>query len=127
MRTTYQKNERGLYNFNATTYSTSPFYVKATFWNRWGPGALLNRARGFAVPSIEYFSDGVAWESMGAKHSKSMQQAAEAKVIAQATILENAHYGFRAQVNFQPEPVVKGSNPGYGDRANAYATMTEAA
>ena len=90
----------------------------------------MNRARGFAVPSIAYFSDGVAWESMGARRSKSRQEVAEAKVIAQATILENAHYGFRAQVNFQPEPIVKGPNPGYGDRANAYAieyTMTEAA
>ena len=46
------------------------------------------------------------------------------------TILENADYGFRAQVNFQPEPIVKGPNPGYGDRANAYAieyTITEVA
>ncbi|KAH0563123.1 hypothetical protein GP486_002304 [Trichoglossum hirsutum] len=129
VRTTYQKNEWGLYNFQATTYSTSPFYVKATFWNRWGPGALLNRARGFAVPGPEYFSGGVALESMGAKRNKAKQRAAEAKVIAQATFLENTPYGYRAQVNFQPEPIVKGLSLGYGSRANAYAlkhTMTEA-
>jgi hypothetical protein len=73
------------------------------------------------VPSPEYFSNGVSWESMGAKRSKARQRAAEAKVISQAMSLENAHYGFRAQVNFQPEPIVKGVNPGYGNRANAYA------
>lgn len=121
VRTTYEKNELGLYNFSATTYSTSPFYVKNTFWNCWGPGALFNRARGFAVPGPKYFSDGVAWESMGARRGKALQQAGEARVIAQATILENAPYGYRAQVNFQPEPVVKGRNVGYGSGAYAYA------
>ncbi|KAH0536405.1 hypothetical protein FGG08_006730 [Glutinoglossum americanum] len=130
VRTSYLKNEWGLYNFDATTYSTCPFYVKATFWSRWGPGALLNRARGFALPGPQYFSDGVAWESMGARRNKSKQRAAEARVIAQANFLEKAHYGYRALVNFQPEPVVRGLSLGYGDRANAYGrrhTMPEAA
>jgi hypothetical protein len=121
VRTTYSKNELGLYNFEATTYSTSPFYVKATFRSRWGLGALINRIRGFAVPGPMYFSDGVAWESMGARrNNKAKQQEAETKVVAQAKTLENAGFGFRAKVNFQPEPLVKGLSLGYGDRINAY-------
>ncbi|KAI9774330.1 MAG: hypothetical protein M1840_004224 [Geoglossum simile] len=123
MRTTYNKNEQGLYNFEATTYSTSPFYVKVTLWSRWGPAALLNRVRGFAVPGPMYFSEGVAWESMGARrNNKAKQQEAEAKVVAQAKALENSSYGFRAKVNFQPKPLVNGLSLGYGERSNAYAT-----
>lgn len=31
-------------------WDTKPVYVKPTLWNRWGPGALMSRALGVAVP-----------------------------------------------------------------------------
>ncbi|KIV88347.1 hypothetical protein PV10_08038 [Exophiala mesophila] len=32
------------------TWDTKPVYVKPTLWNRWGPGALMSRVLGIAVP-----------------------------------------------------------------------------
>lgn len=36
-----------------TDWDAAPYYVKPTFWNRWGPNALYTRALGRAVPGTE--------------------------------------------------------------------------
>jgi hypothetical protein len=59
---------------------------------------------------------------MGARRStQAKQQEAETRVVAQAKTLEDAGYGYRSKVNFQPKPLVRGLSLGYGERTNAYA------
>lgn len=113
--------ETGLFNFPEYTYETSPYYVRPNLKNQWGPWAILNRIRGIGVPGAKYDSQGIAWESMGAKRATEEKQLqAENKVRQQAKILMEADWGFRASVPFQPRPMVKPLGLGYGSRDNAF-------
>jgi hypothetical protein len=117
-------NGNGLYNFPEYTFPTTPYYVAPTVWNRWGPLALIHRSRGIAVPGDEYYGNGVRWESMGARlKDPERQRTAELRVRANARILMDKGWGYRAKVNFQPKPLVADEKwgVGYGDRENAYS------
>jgi hypothetical protein len=112
--------------FPYSPYDTMPWWQEQSFWNLWGPRALFRRLRGLPVPSSEYQSEGVAFEAMGAprKHSAT-QSAIEKRVRENASVLENAEYGYRPAVGFQANrllPPVKG--PSYGSNANTFAPDT---
>ena len=88
--------------FQHHPYDTLPFYLPATFWNRWGYGAFFRRIRGMPVPSSEYFGNGVTLEAMGVRQkSHKAQVAVENKVRHDAAILEKAPYGYRPAIGFQ--------------------------
>lgn len=42
-----------------------PYYVRATWWNTWGPVALYRRALGLPIPGKEYISQGYKLEEIG--------------------------------------------------------------
>lgn len=116
----------GLFNFPDYTYETTPYYVVPTLKNQWGPWAILNRLRGIAVPGPEYDSQGIAWEAMGARRPTAAgQEEAEARVRKQAELLKEAPWGYRANVPFQPRPLVKPLGPGYGSREYAFPDDVE--
>ncbi|KAI2733497.1 hypothetical protein CBS147332_512 [Penicillium roqueforti] len=57
--------------FFLTEWEAAPYYVKPTFWNRWGPMALLTRAIGRAVPGDEgdkYYPTGYSVADIGPKY-----------------------------------------------------------
>lgn len=111
----------GLFNFPDYTYETTPYYVVPTWKNQWSPWAILNRLRGIGVPGPQYDSQGIAWEAMGAKrNTASKQQEAESRVRAQAKLLVEGEWGYRANVPFQPRPLIKPLGLGYGSRENAF-------
>jgi hypothetical protein len=59
-----EQNEHGRYTFQ--TYKVHPYYAKPTFWNRWGPEALLTRLFGGEVPGSEKFlPKGYKFEEIG--------------------------------------------------------------
>ncbi|MCJ1457883.1 hypothetical protein MMC28_008252 [Mycoblastus sanguinarius] len=118
-----EPNDLGLFNFPDYTYPATPYYVKQTFWNQWGLTALINRLRGKPIPSPRFGSNGVAWESMGAKFPDEIRQSqAEARVRQEAVNLTSNPWGYRAKVKFQSRPIAvdKHMGPGYGSRENAY-------
>ncbi|KAH7018465.1 uncharacterized protein B0I36DRAFT_377652 [Microdochium trichocladiopsis] len=54
--------------FLTDAHGNYPFYIKPTFWNRWGPKALLVKAYGGFVPGDDpkqYFSQGYKFEEIG--------------------------------------------------------------
>ncbi|KAI9834432.1 MAG: hypothetical protein M1826_002586 [Phylliscum demangeonii] len=113
--------QTGLFNFPDYTYETSPFYVRPTWANQWSAWAMLNRLRGIGVPGPKYDSDGIAWESMGARRPTEGQQSqAEVRVRAQAKVLMAAGWGYRACVPFQARPLVPPLTLGYGSREHAF-------
>lgn len=40
-------------NYYSTAWEGYPYYVKPTFWHRWGPGAMLSRLLGLYMPGDE--------------------------------------------------------------------------
>ncbi|KAI0506695.1 hypothetical protein F5B22DRAFT_440284 [Xylaria bambusicola] len=53
------------------SYGNYPFYVKPTFWNRWGPRALAIWLYGGKVPGDnpeEYLSQGYMWTDLGPRN-----------------------------------------------------------
>ncbi|KAI9837655.1 MAG: hypothetical protein M1837_002915 [Sclerophora amabilis] len=57
------ENEHG--KFNLRYYIAQPWYIKETFWNQWGPFALLAWLNGRPIPGREWSSDGYRIEQMG--------------------------------------------------------------
>ena len=119
-------NANGLVNFPEYTYPATPFYVVQTFWNQWGLHALFNRLRGLPIPGPKYYSQGVSWESMGAKEKdEKKQEAAEKRVRDQANEIKGQdHWGFRPYINFPMQPIVttrkRVHDQGYGSATHAY-------
>lgn len=112
-------NSAGLWNFPNYTYPSSPFYNRATLWNSWGPFALIDRLRGLPIPGLKYDSQGTRWEAMGAKYGQ-QQSRLERRIREQAEILQKAKPGYRAAVKFQPLPLIKPFDAGYGTPEHAY-------
>ncbi|OOQ82694.1 hypothetical protein PEBR_37948 [Penicillium brasilianum] len=57
--------------FFLTQWEAAPYYVKPTFWNRWGPTALLTRILGRPVPGDErdkYYPQGYSIQDVGPKY-----------------------------------------------------------
>ena len=120
-------NANGKWNFPPYTFPATPLYVKKTVWNQWGPIAILNRLRGLPIPGSQFYSDGVSLESMGAKRKSPTAQAqVEIRVCEQAELINKGPWGYRAKVNFQAWPVVKGLGTGYGFPQNAYSKTARA-
>ena len=117
---------QGKMNFGHTPYDTMPFWQEASFWNLYGPRALLSRLRGLPMPGKEFQSEGVVFEAMGAPHKHPATQAAiEIKVRENAAILADAPYGYRSAIGFQADrliPPVDG--PTYGSDMNTYPEGT---
>lgn len=116
-------NANGTVNFPDYTYPATPYYVKQTIMNRYGPFAILNRLRGLPIPAPQFGSNGVTWESMGAKQaSVDRQLAAETRVLLKYSELMNNPWGFRPDINFQYKSIAVNQEmgPGYGSPLNAY-------
>ena len=116
-------NDNGVVNFPDYTFPNTPYYVAVTFWNQWGPWAWLDLLRGMPRPCAELGSNGVKWESMGAKmKDPSLQLASASRVRAHAYEILQHGWGYRDKVKFQPKSLVvdKHFGPGYGSRENAY-------
>lgn len=117
---------QGKMTFPHTPYDTMPWWQERTFWNLWGPRALLSRLRGLPLPSSEYQSEGVTFEAMGAPHPHpATQSATEKRVRENAAVLEKAPYGYRSAVGFQANrllPPVDG--PSYGSDENTFPAGT---
>lgn len=116
-------NANGTVNFPDYTYPATPYYVKQTIMNRYGPFAILNRLRGLPIPAPQFGSNGVTWESMGAKQaSVDRQLAAETRVLLKYSELMNNSWGFRPDINFQYKSIAVNQEmgPGYGSPLNAY-------
>jgi hypothetical protein len=113
-------------NFGHTPYDTMPWWQEASFWNLWGPRALLRRLRGLPLPSPEYQSEGVAFEAMGAPHRHpATQSAIEQKVRENAAALENAPYGYRPAIGFQAARLLGPvDGPAYGLEMNTFPKDT---
>ncbi|KAJ5180657.1 hypothetical protein N7492_003867 [Penicillium capsulatum] len=57
--------------FFLTKWDAAPYYVKPTFWNRWGPTAWLTWVLGRPLPGDDdqkYYSSGYSIENVGPKH-----------------------------------------------------------
>lgn len=49
-----------------TIFKDRPIYVQPTFWNRWGPGAMMTRLKGKEVPGDPGLcGEGYLWEEVG--------------------------------------------------------------
>ena len=91
--------------------------------NQYGPFAILNRLRGLPIPAPRFGSDGVTWESMGAKQAnKELQLMAENRVLLKYSELMDNAWGFRPNINYQYKSISvnKYMGPGYGSPLNAY-------
>jgi hypothetical protein len=65
-----------------TKWDAAPYYVKPTFWNRWGPTAWVTWALGRPVPGDEgdkYYPTGYSIPDVGPKYfeGKGKKQLAE--------------------------------------------------
>lgn len=66
---TDQPDEHG--RFYLTKWDAAPYYVKPTFWNRWGPVAWLTWALGKPVPGDagdKYYPNGYDIPDIGPKY-----------------------------------------------------------
>ncbi|KAK5045932.1 hypothetical protein LTR84_008718 [Exophiala bonariae] len=107
-------------------------YVKMTLPHTPVSGTSGVRERFFAASAVSQFLaanievEGVAFEAMGAPHRHpDVQSVIEKRVRENASVLENAEYGYRPAVRFQANrslPPVKG--PSYGSDENAFAPDT---
>lgn len=116
-------NADGKVNFPEYTYPATPYYVKKTLRNQYGPFAIVNRLRGLPIPATKFGSDGVTWESMGAKQENTQRQLfIETRVLLKYSELMNNPWGFRPNINFQYKSIAvnQSMGPGYGSRKNAY-------
>lgn len=112
--------------FPHTPYDTMPWWQEASFWNLWGPRAIISRLRGLPLPSTEYQSEGVPFEAMGAPHPHpGTQSAIEKKVRDNAEVLEKAPYGYRPSIGFQANRLLSPvEGPTYGSDMNTFAKDT---
>ncbi|KAL4883215.1 streptococcal 67 kDa myosin-cross-reactive antigen like family-domain-containing protein [Aspergillus karnatakaensis] len=95
---TDKPNEYGRYYVNL--YEAIPYYVKPTFWNRWGPGAWISRAMGMPLPGDEddkYYPRGFDLEDLGPKYFEGKGR----KTVAE--IRELLKKERRGQAPFAPE------------------------
>ena len=116
-------NPNGTVNFPEYTYPATPYYVKQTLMNQYGPFAILNRLRGLPIPGPQFGSNGVTWESMGAKQANQDRQVnSETRVLLKYSELKNNAWGFRPNINYQYKSIAVSEDmgPGYGSRKNAY-------
>ena len=116
-------NANGTVNFPEYTYPATPYYVKRTLMNQYGPFAILNRLRGLPIPAPEFGSNGVTWESMGAKQDDvNRQLQAEDRVLRKYSELMNNPWGFRPNINYQYKSIAVDQymGPGYGSPLYAY-------
>lgn len=116
-------NADGTVNFPDYTYPATPYYVKQTLMNQYGPFAILNRIRGLPIPAPQFGSNGVTWESIGAKQAnKDRQLMAETRVLLKYSELMNNSWGFRPDINWQYKSISvnRHMGPGYGSPLNAY-------
>ena len=116
-------NTNGTVNFPEYTYPATPYYVKQTLMNQYGPFAILNRLRGLPIPGPQFGSNGVTWESLGAKQANNDRQlVSETRVLLKCSELMNGPWGFRPSVNYQFKSIAVNHNmvPGYGSPENAY-------
>ncbi|KAL5356089.1 67 kDa myosin-cross-reactive antigen family protein [Aspergillus floccosus] len=64
-----EPNEHGRYYIRL--WEGLPYYVKPTFWNRWGPGAWFSRLVGLPVPGDDgdkYYPHGYDTQDLGPKY-----------------------------------------------------------
>lgn len=116
-------NPNGSVNFPEYTYPATPYYVKKTLMNQYGPFAILNRLRGLPIPSPEFGSDGVYWETMGAKQdNETIQLYSEARVVSKYPDLMKNAWGYRPNIHWQYKSIAvsKQMGDGYGSPQNAY-------
>lgn len=116
-------NPSGTVNFPEYTYPATPYYVKQTLMNQYGPFAILNRLRGLPIPGPRFGSNGVTWESLGAKQANGDRQLmSETRVLLKYSQLMNGPWGFRPSVNYQYKSIAVNQKmvPGYGSPVNAY-------
>ena len=116
-------NPDGTVNFPEYTYPATPYYVKQTLMNQYGPFAILNRLRGLPIPGPQFGSNGVTWESLGAKQANNDRQlVSETRVLLKTSELMKNPWGFRPSVNYQFKSIVVNQKmgPGYGSPKNAY-------
>lgn len=116
-------NANGTVNFPEYTYPATPYYVKQTLMNQYGPFAILNRLRGLPIPAPQFGSNGVTWESVGAKQENiDRQLIAETRVLLKYSELTKNPWGFRPNINFQYKSIAVDPQmgPGYGSPSNAY-------
>lgn len=116
-------NPNGTVNFPEYTYPATPYYVKKTLMNQYGPFAILNRLRGLPIPGPEFGSDGVRWETMGAKQANgNIQRRTERTVLDKRSELMDNPWGYRTNINWQYKSIAvsKDMGVGYGDVKNAY-------
>lgn len=103
-----------------------PWWQERSFWNLYGPRALIYRMLGAPAPSSEYQSEGTTIEALGAPHVHAVTQSAiETKVRENAAILEEAPYGYRPPIGWQANrllPPVDG--PEYGMEMNTFPKDT---
>jgi hypothetical protein len=63
-------------NYHALEWNDYPWYVKPTFWNRWGPGALATRLMGGVVPGDPaYLPSGYVISQLGPEKLKGKGEA----------------------------------------------------
>ena len=120
---TATSNPNGTVNFPEYTYPATPYYVKQTLMNQYGPFAILNRLRGLPIPAPRFGSNGVKWETMGAKQANiDRQRIAETRVLLKYPELMDKPWGFRPNINFQYKSIAVNQHmgPGYGFHSNAY-------
>ena len=116
-------NANGTVNFPDYTYPATPYYVKQTLMNQYGPSAILNRIRGLPIPAPQFGSNGVTWESIGAKQAnRDRQLSAETRVLLKYPELMDNYWGFRPNINWQYKSISVNKHmvPGYGSLLNAY-------
>lgn len=116
-------NADGTVNFPDYTFPATPYYVKQTLMNQYGPLAILNRIRGLPIPAPQFGSKGVTWESIGAKQAnKERQLLAETRVLLKYSELMENPWGFRPSINWQYKSISvnRHMGPGYGSLLNSY-------
>ena len=78
----------------AQEWDALPYYVKPTFWNRWGLGAMMSRLNSLPVPGDQgqrFCPMGYSIPDLGPSHGKKDQKLMEERV---RSIGERGHVYF---------------------------------